>query len=77
MNFPWKVLIVRKRIKNMYIRIRRDGTVSVTVPAGTGDSAAEAFIRSRSDWIRRMLDTLPKQKNYEYIPGELHYVFGR
>lgn len=77
MNFPWKVLIVRKRIKNMYIRIRRDGTVSVTVPAGTGDSEAEAFIRSKEDWICRMLDTLPEQKNYEYISGELHYVFGR
>lgn len=77
MNFPWKVLIVRKKIKNMYIRIRRDGTVYVTVPAGTEDSEAEAFIRSKEDWIRRILDILPEQKDYEYIPGELHYVFGR
>lgn len=44
--------IVRKRVKNVNLRIARDGShVDVSVPSWVSDSEVEAFIRSKSAWI--------------------------
>lgn len=44
--------IVRKRVKNVNLRIARDGShVDVSAPSWVSDSEVEAFIRSKSAWI--------------------------
>lgn len=44
--------IVRKRVKNVNLRIARDGShVDVSAPLWVSDSEVEAFIRSKSAWI--------------------------
>lgn len=44
--------IVRKRVKNVNLRIARDGShVDVSAPSWVSDSEIEAFIRSKSAWI--------------------------
>lgn len=47
-----KAHIVRKRVKNVNLRIARDGShVDVSAPSWVSDSEVEAFIRSKSAWI--------------------------
>lgn len=47
-----EVHIVRKRVKNVNLRIARDGShVDVSAPLWVSDSEVEAFIRSKSAWI--------------------------
>lgn len=44
--------IVRKRVKNVNLRIARDGShVDVSAPSWVSDSEVEAFIGSKSAWI--------------------------
>lgn len=44
--------IVRKRVKNVNLRIARDGShIDVSAPSWVSDSEVEAFIRSKSAWI--------------------------
>ena len=44
--------IVRKRVKNVNLRIARDGShVDMSAPLWVSDSEVEAFIRSKSAWI--------------------------
>ena len=42
-----------KRVKNMNLRVRPDGSVSVSVSRRISQRQAEDFIRSHIDWIRR------------------------
>lgn len=47
-----EVRLSRKRVKNVNLRIARDGShVDVSAPLWVSDSEVEAFIRSKSAWI--------------------------
>lgn len=41
----------QKRIKRLNLRVRRDGTVHLSVPLGTPADFVEEFMRERSAWI--------------------------
>lgn len=45
--------LTRKRIKNLNLRIRADGSVAVSVPYGTPQSEVDRFVASRAGWILR------------------------
>ncbi len=45
------IRIVRKRIKNMYLRIYPDASVVVSAPLSTPDADIQGFIESKSRWI--------------------------
>ena len=48
------VEVTRKRIKNMYLRVRRgDGRAVVSAPLFTSEAAIRAFVSTKADWIRR------------------------
>ena len=85
-NFP--LTITRKKIKNLYLRVHPDGTVSVSAPKRMSDNAIRDFINSKSDWIEMQLKKLEErklqQKNYpatnaepSYVTGEVHYLWGK
>ncbi len=73
------IILERKNIKNLYLRIKPDGTVKVSSPMRLSDDAINDFVSSRIDWIRdtqsRMLENPPKAK-IKYKDGETHYIWG-
>ena len=85
MSFP--LTITRKKIKNMYLRVHPDGTVSVSAPKRLSDKAIREFVEFKADWIEAQLQKLEQRKKAEqagtkqvaepaYLTGELHYYWG-
>ena len=46
-----EISIIKKRIKNIYIRVKRNGEVIVTAPYNCSDKRIEDFVNSKADWI--------------------------
>ena len=44
-------LLAVKKVKNMNLRVRPDGSVHVSVSRRVPKTAADDFVRSRADWI--------------------------
>ena len=49
------VQLTRKTVKNINLRVSREGRVDVSYPWHTSEAVAIAFIESKSDWIRAAL----------------------
>ena len=86
MSIPFT--ITRKRIKNLYLRVHPDGTVSVSAPKRLSDKAIRDFVNSKSDWIEAQLKKIEERKQKQtadpafvpepsYITGEIHYLWGQ
>ena len=85
-NIP--ITITRKKIKNMYLRVHPDGTVTVSAPKRLSDKAIREFVNSKADWIAAQLKKLEERKKAEqqagakrftepvYLTGEIHYYWG-
>lgn len=43
--------LVRKKVKNLNLRVRRDGTVAVSVPMRVSAAQADAFVAQRLGWV--------------------------
>lgn len=73
--------IVKKTIKNMYIRVLPpEGRVVMTVPQGISDDVVRMFAISKIAWIKKQkqkFENQPRQTKRQYITGEDHYVWGR
>ena len=55
-NNRYAIEVTRKRIKNMYLRVKdTDGTLSVSAPYGMSDAEIRKFVESKSDWIERIM----------------------
>lgn len=73
------VQVTRKRIKNMYLRVQNDGSLTVSAPFGISDGEIAAFVQSKTDWIRErrsLIKSRPVLKEHKYISGETLYVWG-
>lgn len=74
------VEFTRKKIKNINIRVRRDGTVVVSAPRMVSEASVAVFVREKKPWIERALartgvmSALPERR---YETGETLRVFGR
>ncbi len=51
----------RKSVKNLNLRIRRDGTVHLSIPKRTTIAAAEEFLQCHEDWIIAALARMEKR----------------
>ena len=49
------VQLTRKTVKNINLRVSREGRVNVSYPWHTSEAAVIAFVESKSDWIRAAL----------------------
>ena len=49
------VQLTRKAVKNINLRVNREGRVDVSYPWHTSETTAIAFVESKSDWIRTAL----------------------
>lgn len=47
-----EVELVRKRVRNINLRIRSDGSVSMSAPAWVSEAEIARFVETHSDWIR-------------------------
>lgn len=63
---------LRKKIKNINMRIHRDGKICVSAPFGVSLEFVEKFIISRSDWIIKHMERLNNVSpcNVELVGGE-------
>lgn len=48
------VLVSRKAIRNLILRVRPDGSLSLSLPRSCSLDAAERFVRSKEAWITKM-----------------------
>lgn len=75
------VEIVRKRIKNMYLRVLGpEGRVQVTAPQRISEDSILLFVQSKISWIRRqqaLLQDLPQPEEHQYVSGETLSVWGQ
>lgn len=45
-------VLARKRVKNINLRVRPDGTVAASAPPRVSAAAVDAFVASRASWVR-------------------------
>lgn len=50
------IQIKKKKVKNINLRVKRDGTVHLTVPMATTEEFINRFIESKKDWIESKLN---------------------
>lgn len=85
---PIPYTITRKKIKNLYLRVHPDSTVSVSAPRRMSDKAIRDFVSSKSHWIEAQLQKLEARKKQQetetaqspepsYVTGEIHYLWGK
>ena len=47
----YTVLVTRKRVKNLNLRVRADGSVVASVPPRVSDARIQEFLDGRAHWI--------------------------
>jgi predicted metal-dependent hydrolase len=72
----------RKRVRNINVRVRRDGTLYCSLPYYASVSEAEAFIISKQDYLLKSLDSVmsdekTKSLSRQYVDGEVFSVLGK
>lgn len=74
--------LVRKKVKNINLRIHPDGTISVSASPRISVQAIEKFINSQNEYILKALSKFSKKRKWEitekkYVTGESFYLLGR
>lgn len=71
------IRIDRKKVRRMYLKIHRDGSVSMTVPAQAGQETVRLFFEEKKTWVEETLRHMPAQPHHTYVQGEKHFFMGR
>ena len=71
----------RKAVKRFNLRVRRDGTVHLSVPTRTTVTEAEAFLRDHEEWVLGALSRMEKRAEAhpgaEAVGDSLPYLGGK
>lgn len=72
----------RKKVKNINLRIRADGSVYVSANHSLTDVSIDSFIQSKGDYILKALQRFKELEKYEpmpkkYVSGETFVILGR
>src|SRR5688572_6483648 len=74
------VEVVRKRIKNFYLRVdRREGRVRLSAPSNASDDEVASIVERRLNWIKRHQATAaaaPPIFRPRFLTGETLYFLG-
>ena len=68
------VRLVRKRIKNVNLRVKADGQVEVSAPLHAADAFVASFVREKRPWIeakRTEMAASPRAKAAAASPEEV------
>lgn len=73
-----EIEVVRKKIKNMYLRVREDGSLLVTCGRYTAQKDILRFVSSREEWIIKAQLRMQKHEsvNREGVNGPVVYWLG-
>lgn len=76
-SYEW----IRKKVKNINLRVRGDGTISVSSPYAVSAKQIEMFLTEKANFLFRALDTVEKRKKTmpeppTFLDGESIYLFG-
>lgn len=74
------IIVERKRMKNMYLRIRReDGMAKITAPRSMSEANIYAFAKEKIEWIKKHQQIYKQEtpiEEKEYVTGDQVYFFG-
>lgn len=56
----YNVIITKKNIKNIILKVKSDGTVTLSVPKRTTNDFIESFLKSKNEWILKNLEKIKK-----------------
>lgn len=80
MNDEFDIVIIRKKIKNIYLRVLPPkGVVQVTAPLKMSDDFINSFILSKREWIQKQIQEISQREYlpaHEYKSGEYLYLWG-
>ena len=62
-----EVKVVKKRIKNMYLRINKNGEIIVSAPLFLSDLAIENFVFSKKEWIKKAIGRNDRRRKTERL----------
>lgn len=65
------VSVVRKRVKNLNLRVRADGTVTLSIPQRLPLARAQEFLERRGDWIAERVHRNIERRPSPDFAGEL------
>lgn len=51
----YEIIVTRKSIKNIILRVKRDGSIHVSAPLMVDDDRIRSFVTSRHEWLSRAL----------------------
>ncbi len=69
-----------KAIKNLYIRVKKDGKAYVSVPKRLSQAQIQITLMSHLPWVKAQLvklSSLPIKPELEYQSGETHSLWGK
>ena len=69
--------IIKKRVKNVSIRVNETGDVFLTVPYGISEEKACEFFKSKIKWIKRAVEKTENYRKTDFLDGGELYVFGQ
>ncbi len=73
--------IHKKKVKNVTLKVKRNGTVHLTVPEAATDDYIERIIENKEDWIKVQLkhfdEKYEKPQEKEYVSGESFKYLGK
>lgn len=74
-----EVKVVKKRIKNMYLRINNNGEIVVSAPMFLPENIIESFVFSKQEWIKAAMGraTLKQKQKRLYEEGEEYSLLGK
>ncbi|WP_455505056.1 M48 family metallopeptidase, partial [Clostridium sp.] len=76
-----KIEIHKKKVKNVTLKVKRDGTIHLTVPEAATDDYIERVIDNKQDWIESQLkhfnENYKKPKEKEMVSGESFKYLGK
>lgn len=64
------VTVSRKRVRNLNLRIRSDGSVTLSIPNRTSMEAAQAFLDKKADWIVRHVQQREDARRRSRMPDD-------
>ncbi len=70
------VAVTRKRVRNLNLRVRADGSVALSIPVHTTAGRAQAFLDERTAWIRTNVEKRRAQaRERELAKGHLRRTY--
>ena len=74
-----KVTVTKKKIKNMYLRVKPNGDVEVSAPYKMPEQSIVLFVNTKQAWIEKSIAKALSRSAFkrEYTDGEKLFLFGR